>query len=49
MYFETGLGSFRHLQQALLVAFLSLLIIFVVELYNTRARYVKLNQDLMSI
>lgn len=50
MHFETGLGSFHHLQQALLVAFLSLLAIFVVKLYNARVRFIKLKkQGLVSI
>ena len=45
MQFQTRLGSLQHFQQAVLLACLSLLAIFVVKLYNARMRFIKLKRQ----
>ena len=44
MQLQNQMGSFPYLQQALLIACLSLLAIFVVKLYNARARFIELRK-----
>ena len=44
MQLQNQMGSFRHLQQALLIACLSLLAIFVFKLYNARVRFIELRK-----
>lgn len=45
MHFQVRLGSFQHSQQAVLLACLTVLAIFVVKLYNARVRFMRLKEQ----